>query len=133
MTNTLIEIAAAITQRRQRYLMRYHSLTGHKFAVLSLVYEAPGREITVREVLSRLRLAPSTVSHIARDLEDRLFLTREPDPQDKRKMTLRLTTQGARTVDTIRAGLNRQEEQLNQALAPASDVLIALAKLLGVA
>ena len=55
----------------------------------------------MREVARRLHCNASNLTFIARQLEDRGYLTRHKDPQDGRSCVLRLTADGERARSAV--------------------------------
>jgi len=54
-----------------------------------------------RELQDHLRVQPGSLSELLSKLEAKGLLTRERDESDKRRVTLRLTEEGRRTVDAL--------------------------------
>jgi DNA-binding MarR family transcriptional regulator len=61
---------------------------------------------------------PATIQGVIKRLQQRGFIEREPDPGDRRRMVLRLTPAGRRTVDDLLARTEAVNAELLAPLAP---------------
>jgi len=61
---------------------------------------------------------PATIQGVIKRLQQRGFIEREPDPGDRRRMVLRLTPEGRRTVDDLLARTEAVNRELLAPLAP---------------
>jgi len=61
---------------------------------------------------------PATIQGVIKRLQQRGFIEREPDQGDRRRMVLRLTPEGRRTVDTLLAQSEAVNRELLAPLAP---------------
>jgi DNA-binding MarR family transcriptional regulator len=71
-----------------------HRLTRPSFQVLSALLDAPGNSLTQRELMSTVRRTSGTVSVRLARLERAGLVTREPDAEDRRTVTVTLTDRG---------------------------------------
>jgi len=71
-----------------------HRLTRPSFQVLSALLDAPGNSLTQRELMSTVRRTSGTVSVRLARLERAGLVTREPDADDRRTVTVTLTDRG---------------------------------------
>lgn len=78
--------------------------------------DEPG--LGVRELARRHRLATNTVSNLIQQLVTAELVSREPDPNDRRAVVLRLTAKGHRRLQDW---LGAHEDRLNGALRELSD------------
>ena len=76
-------------------------VTGPQRLVIRLVGRRPG--ISAGELADLLRVHPSTLTGVLRRLEERGFVARKADPEDRRRAVLNLTAQG-KTIDVQRGG-----------------------------
>jgi len=84
-------------QRRSKRMARELGPTGPQRLVLRLVGRFPG--LPPGELARLLHLDPGTLSGILKRLESAGWLTRRPDPKDRRRALLGLTAAG-RALDT---------------------------------
>jgi MarR family transcriptional regulator, organic hydroperoxide resistance regulator len=76
-------------------------VTGPQRLVLRLVGRRPG--ISAGELADLLRVHPSTLTGVLRRLEERGFIARKADPEDRRRAVLTLTSAG-KSIDAVRGG-----------------------------
>jgi DNA-binding MarR family transcriptional regulator len=76
-------------------------VTGPQRLVIRLVGRRPG--ISAGELADLLRVHPSTLTGVLRRLEERAFVARKADPEDRRRAVLTLTPAG-RAIDAVRGG-----------------------------
>ena len=76
-------------------------VTGPQRLVIRLVGRRPG--ISAGELADLLRVHPSTLTGVLRRLEERGFVARKADPEDRRRAVLTLTASG-KNIDTVRSG-----------------------------
>lgn len=98
------------------HLTRYkHQVTGDRIDRMALMvlgtltHCGPSRLTTIAE---RTGLDPSTVSRQVADLEKAGLLAREPDPEDRRAMLLKATTEGQQLLDRLSHGRRKRVERL---------------------
>jgi DNA-binding MarR family transcriptional regulator len=98
------------------HLVRYkHQVNGDRLDRMALLvlgtlsYCGPSRLTTVAE---RTGLDPSTVSRQVADLEKAGLLARESDPEDRRAILLKATTEGQSVLDRLVRGRRRRVERL---------------------
>ncbi len=93
--------AGRAVRRRWSAALAPWDLPPHQARALRLVDELePVRPGVLAE---RLHVAPRSVTDVVDALVDRGYLTREPDPRDRRAMVLRLTADGRRVRRAIEA------------------------------
>ncbi|MED5373734.1 MAG: MarR family transcriptional regulator [Myxococcota bacterium] len=93
-------------------------LTGMEVAVLQQVDRQPG--ISPREIAERLGLRSSNTSAALRGLQSKGFVTRTPDPNDRRGVCVHPTAAAEASTRRVRAEFAAlMAEALDPALAPA--------------
>lgn len=75
---------------------------------LNILQQLPNSQTTQGELRKRLNLNPSTVSGIISRLEKKGLLARLPNPNDKRTVTIALTSAGDKLLKTIPSLLHEQ-------------------------
>jgi DNA-binding MarR family transcriptional regulator len=83
-------------------------LTPPHAGILRAIAAAPGR--SQQALSSQLQLLPSRVVAFVDDLEDRGYVERRPNPDDRRQYALYLTSAGKEVMQKI-SRLGRQHEQ----------------------
>ena len=79
-----------------------HRLTRPSFQVLSALLDAPDNSLTQRELMSTVRRTSGTVSVRLARLERAGLVTREPDAEDRRTVTVTLTDRGREWASAAR-------------------------------
>lgn len=70
------------------------------------------------ELAARLRISKQALNHLLRQLEHRGYLTRRPDPDDKRAKRIALTPRGTKAALTIREAVAEMEDTWTRQLGP---------------
>ena len=70
------------------------------------------------EVAKQMQITKQSVNELVGDLEQRGYLTREPDPTDGRARIIRLTTKGRRLERVINAQARAAELEIAEHLGP---------------
>lgn len=70
-------------------------------------------------VAEHLRIAPRSATDVVDRLEQRGLVLREPDPDDRRAMTVRLTAEGEAVLSRVDAARREEAEQFFGALSTA--------------
>jgi DNA-binding MarR family transcriptional regulator len=109
-------------------------VTGPQRLVIRLVGRRPG--ISAGELADLLRVHPSTLTGVLRRLEERAFIIRKADPEDRRRAVLNLSAAGkaidAQRGGTVEAAVRRViEREPESDLDATRRVLTALAHELG--
>ena len=108
----LRRVIRAIDQH-SRNLIQSHGLTGPQALMLTEIVRSGG--ITGSELAKRVSLSQATVTDVIKRLENRALLERSKDPDDKRKMILRATSQGESMVkQSVPLLQERFEKRLNE-------------------
>jgi DNA-binding MarR family transcriptional regulator len=114
------------------HMTRYkHQINGNRIDRMALMvlgtlaHCGPSRLTTVAE---RTGLDPSTVSRQVADLEKAGLLARDTDPEDRRAILLKATTEGQQLLDRLSRGRRRRVERLLSDWHP--DDIVTLGRLL---
>lgn len=110
--NLLAELTSENTQAIYR---KRHELTRPEWRVLVNLAEAPS--LTASELCARVPAHKTKVSRALASLESKGWITRSPDPQDRRVAHASLTLKGRRAFNRIRPEMEAATEAL---LAPLS-------------
>ncbi|HEY2311509.1 MAG TPA: MarR family transcriptional regulator [Gaiellaceae bacterium] len=70
------------------------------------------------DLAARLRISKQALNHLLRQLEHLGYLTRQPDPDDKRSKRIALTPRGTKAGLTIREAVAEMEDTWTQQLGP---------------
>ncbi len=81
-----------LQRRRFHQVLAPWNLSPHQARALRGVSE--GTTTRVSDLAERLRIAPRSATEVADGLEARGFITRTPDPQDRRAVLLQATVAG---------------------------------------
>lgn len=87
------------------------------YATLALIHENPGiSQTALSQANGRDK---STLTPVLDDLEQRGFVLRERLPTDRRSYSLRLTTEGAKALKTLRMHAREHDKMLDELIEPA--------------
>jgi DNA-binding MarR family transcriptional regulator len=89
-----------------------HRLTRPSFQVLAALLDAPDGSLTQRELMSTVRRTSGTVSVRLARLERAGLVTREPDPEDRRTVTVTLTDRGREWANAARPAYDEAATRL---------------------
>ena len=86
--------------RESELIAQASGLTPQRHLLLLMIKGAPdgSERATITELVSRLRLAQTTVSDLVRRAEEVGLIQRERSPDDRRLVRLRLTAEGERRL-----------------------------------
>jgi DNA-binding MarR family transcriptional regulator len=70
------------------------------------------------DLAARLRISKQALNHLLGQLEHLGYLTRRPDPDDKRSKRIALTPRGTKAAATIREAVAEMEDTWTQQLGP---------------
>jgi DNA-binding MarR family transcriptional regulator/N-acetylglutamate synthase-like GNAT family acetyltransferase len=90
---------------------------GMPLAAARLVFEIGPTGTTVRELRDRLGLDSGYLSRLLRNLQDRGQVVVEPDPDDRRRRRVSLTSKGSSTYRRLDDRSERMAEEILQALS----------------
>ncbi|MGA9860144.1 MAG: MarR family transcriptional regulator, partial [Solirubrobacteraceae bacterium] len=99
LAETVISVAAHVEAELEESLAE-HRLSRPSFLVLDALERADGHRLNQRELVDRLRRTSGTLSVRLGRLERARLISREPDPENRRSVTVTLTDGGA---DLVRA------------------------------
>jgi DNA-binding MarR family transcriptional regulator len=97
----VLSVAAHLEPELEEALAE-HRLTRPSFQVLSALLDAPDNALTQRELMSTVRRTSGTVSVRLARLERAGLVTREPDAEDRRTVTVTLTDRGREWASAAR-------------------------------
>jgi DNA-binding MarR family transcriptional regulator len=93
-----------------------HRLTRPSFQVLSALLDAPDNSLTQRELMATVRRTSGTVSVRLARLERAGLVTREPDADDRRTVTVTLTDRGREWASAARPAYDDAATRLTAGL-----------------
>ena len=94
--------AAAHLEPELEEALAEHHLSRPSFQVLSALLDADAHALTQRELMSQVRRTSGTMSVRLARLERAGLVTREPDAEDRRSVTVTLTDSGREVVEAAR-------------------------------
>jgi len=106
----IVEIEVALTEiaylasraRQHERLMAYAGINLDRSAVAVLRHLAATEPVRAGELANRLAVEASHVTRQVQQLERTGYVTRVPDPDDRRAQLIELTPEGRKTVERIR-------------------------------
>ena len=101
LTDTVISVAANVEAELEEALAEYR-LSRPSFLVLDALERAENHTLNQHELVSALRRTSGTLSVRLGRLERARMLTREPDPENRRSVTVTLTDRGRELVQRAR-------------------------------
>src|SRR5476651_1795150 len=111
LVDTAISVAAHLEAELEEALAE-HRLTRPSFLVLDALEHAQGQTLNQRELVQRLRRTSGTLSVRLGRLERARLIAREPDPENRRSVTVTLTERGAALVQGARGAYAERAERL---------------------
>jgi DNA-binding MarR family transcriptional regulator len=82
---------------------------GH--AHLAVLQYPPPRGVRVTDLAANARMSRQAINYLIRELEDKGYLERRPDPSDGRGRLVHLTRRGETATRSIRAAVKRMERE----------------------
>ncbi|HEY5428310.1 MAG TPA: PDZ domain-containing protein [Solirubrobacteraceae bacterium] len=122
LVDTVISVAAHVESELEEALAE-HRLTRPSFLVLDALERSAGHTLSQRDLIGRVRRTSGTVSVRLGRLEHARLIAREPDPENRRSVTVTLTARGAELVTAARPAYAERALRLAGGLpdtAPAS-------------
>src|SRR3954449_10273849 len=104
--------AAAHLEPELEEALAEHHLSRPSFQVLSALLAAEGHALTQRELMARVRRTSGTMSVRLARLERAGLVTREPDAEDRRSVTVTLTDSGRELVEAARPAYDQAAPRL---------------------
>jgi DNA-binding MarR family transcriptional regulator len=118
LADTTISVAAHLEAELEEALAE-HRLTRPSFLVLDALERADGQTLNQRELVSRVRRTSGTVSVRLGRLERVRMIEREPDPDNRRSVTVTLTERGRKLAQAARPAYQERAERLVAGLPDA--------------
>ena len=100
LADTVISVAAHVEAELEEALAEYR-LSRPSFLVLDALERAENHTLNQHELVSALRRTSGTLSVRLGRLERARMITREPDPENRRSVTVTLTDRGAELVRRV--------------------------------
>jgi DNA-binding MarR family transcriptional regulator len=116
LADATISVAAHLEAELEEALAE-HRLTRPSFLVLDALDQAPGGTLGQRELVSRVRRTSGTLSVRLGRLERARLIEREPDPESRRSVQVRLTDRGRALVQAARPSYAERAQRLSAGLA----------------
>jgi DNA-binding MarR family transcriptional regulator len=113
LADTLVSVAAHVEGELEEALAE-HRLTRPSFQVLDALEQADGHTLNQRDLVRRVRRTSGTLSVRLGRLERARLIVREPDPDNRRSVTVTLTDRGR---DLVRAARPTYAERAERLLA----------------
>jgi DNA-binding MarR family transcriptional regulator len=123
LADATISVAAHLEAELEEALAE-HRLTRASFLVLDALERAEGGTLGQRELVGRVRRTSGTVSVRLGRLERAHLIEREPDPGNRRSVTVRLTDRGRRLVQAARPAYVERAERLAAGLPEGSTLAV---------
>ncbi len=111
LADTTISVAAHLEDELEEALAE-HGLTRPSFLVLDALERAEGQTLNQRELVTRVRRTSGTVSVRLGRLERARMIEREPDPDNRRSVTVTLTDRGRSLVGAARPSYAERAQRL---------------------
>lgn len=111
LADTVISVAAHLEAELEEALAE-HRLSRPSFLVLDALERAVSHTLNQRELVSALRRTSGTLSVRLGRLERARLITREPDPENRRSVTVTLTDRGRELVQRARPAYAERAQRL---------------------
>lgn len=115
LADTMISVAAHLQSELEEALAE-HRLTRPSFLVLDALDRAPDGALGQRELVSRVRRTSGTLSVRLGRLERVRLIEREPDPDNRRSVTVRITGRGRALVGAARPAYAQRAARLGEGI-----------------
>jgi DNA-binding MarR family transcriptional regulator len=115
LADDLIGVAAHVEAELEEALAE-HRLTRSSFLVLDALSRADGHQMAQRDLVAALRRTSGTLSVRLGRLEHARLISREPDPDNRRSVTVTLTDRGLGLVERARPAYLERAQRLAAAL-----------------
>jgi DNA-binding MarR family transcriptional regulator len=119
LVDALIGAAVHVEPELEEALAEHH-LSRPSYQVLRALQQAEGHALGQRELMARVRRTSGTISVRLRRLERAGLVSREPDDEDRRTVTVSLTDRGRELVEAAAPAYARAAERVVGGL-PADD------------
>ncbi|HWE07925.1 MAG TPA: MarR family transcriptional regulator [Solirubrobacteraceae bacterium] len=111
LADTVVSVAAHVEGELEEALAE-HRLTRPSFQVLDALEQAEGHRLSQRDLVGRVRRTSGTLSVRLGRLERAHLIEREPDPENRRSVTVTLTERGRELVLAARPAYAERAERL---------------------
>ena len=111
LVDSVLSVAAQLEPELEEALAE-HRLTRPSFQVLSVLLDAEGNALTQRELMAKVARTSGTVSVRLARLERAGLVTREPDPDDRRTVTVTLTDRGREWIEAAKPAYDEAAARL---------------------
>jgi DNA-binding MarR family transcriptional regulator len=111
LADTLVSVAAHVEGELEEALAE-HRLTRPSFEVLDALEQAERRTLNQRDLVRRVRRTSGTLSVRLGRLERARLIEREPDPENRRSVTVTLTERGRELVLAARPAYAERAQRL---------------------
>jgi DNA-binding MarR family transcriptional regulator len=111
LVDSVISVAAHVESELEEALAE-HRLTRPSFLVLDALERAEGHTLNQRDLVGRLRRTSGTLSVRLGRLERARLIEREPDPENRRSVTVTLTERGQTMVQSARPAYAERAQRL---------------------
>ncbi|MEA2212641.1 MAG: hypothetical protein QOF83_2589 [Solirubrobacteraceae bacterium] len=115
LADTTISVAAHLESELEEALAE-HRLTRPSFLVLDALDRAPDGALGQRELVNRVRRTSGTLSVRLGRLERARLIEREPDPDNRRSVTVRITARGRGLVAAARPAYAERAARLGEGI-----------------
>src|SRR5690349_24555879 len=119
LADTTISVAAHLESELEEALAE-HRLTRPSYLVLDALERAEDNTMNQRDLVTRVRRTSGTMSVRLGRLERARMIEREPDPDNRRSVTVTLTDRGRRLVQAARPSYAERASRLVAGLPQAS-------------
>jgi DNA-binding MarR family transcriptional regulator len=124
LADTAISVAAHLEAELEEALAE-HRLTRPSFLVLEALERAERQTMNQRDLVARVRRTSGTLSVRLGRLERARMIEREPDPDNRRSVTVTLTERGRGLVQTARPAYAERAARLSGGLPEGSAAQVA--------
>ena len=116
----------------QREIFREHALTFTEYSVLRLLQRAPGRRLAPSVLAEAIVCTSGAMTKVVDRLERAELVVREPDPNDRRGVLIRLQAKGGRVANAAARGYQAGRDRILSRLGKreAADIQKNLVRLL---
>jgi DNA-binding MarR family transcriptional regulator len=119
LADTLVSVAAHVEGELEEALAE-HRLTRPSFQVLDALEQAEGHTLNQRDLVTRVRRTSGTLSVRLGRLERARLIEREPDPENRRSVTVTLTERGRELLLAARPAYAERAQRLLAGVAEGS-------------
>ena len=128
---SLCRTGDALLQEVERHIMETFGIPQHMATALA-VLDGAGEALTPSQIGERVLVASATMTATLDALEDRGWLVRTPNPDDRRSVLIEITDEGRAMTDRLLPGIRKVEHNVMSALTAAErkQLLALLTKVL---